>query len=112
MDFVDTALEMKQGANTAGFGRKNTTLVLVATNAQLTKPMAAKLAEFGSVGMARAISPVWTTYDGDIVIGISAGDKKAEINVLGVAAAESVAESIVRAVKLARPLGGLPGLSR
>jgi L-aminopeptidase/D-esterase-like protein len=48
--------------------------------------------------------------DGDLVVALSLGDEHADVNALGVAAAEIVAESIVRAVKLAPSLGGLPGL--
>src|SRR5208337_1007136 len=99
---------MKEGAR-AGF-RQNTTLVVVATTAKLTKAMAAKLAQFGSIGVARSISPVWTMYDGDVVMALSIGDKQADVNVLGVAAAEAVAQSILRAVQLAPTLCGVPGL--
>lgn len=108
-EFTNSAEQMKKGAF-GGARRQNTTLVVVATNARLSKPMANKLAQFGSAGVARAISPVWTMYDGDIVVALSIGDKQADINVLGVAAAEAVARSIVRAVELAPTLGGLPGL--
>ncbi len=101
---------MQSGGRPGGFARQNTTLVVVITNAQLSKVGASKLAEFGSAGMARALSPVWTMFDGDVVIGLSAGEKKADINVLGVAAAESVVQSIVRAVKMAPSMGGVPGL--
>jgi L-aminopeptidase/D-esterase-like protein len=108
-EFANSAEQLKK--RPAGAPRApNTTLVVVATNARLTKPMANKLAQFGSAGVARAISPVWTMYDGDVVVALSAGEKQADINVLGVAAAEAVARSIVRAVELAPSLGGLPGL--
>jgi L-aminopeptidase/D-esterase-like protein len=108
-EFANSAEQMKRGA-VGGARRQNTTLVVVATNARLTKPMANKLAQFGSAGVARAISPVWTMYDGDIVVALSIGEKQADINVLGVAAAEAVARSIVRAAELAPALGGVPGL--
>jgi L-aminopeptidase/D-esterase-like protein len=49
--------------------------------------------------------------DGDIVFALSLGGLAADINTLGVAAAEAVAEAIVRAVKSAKTLGGVPGLS-
>jgi L-aminopeptidase/D-esterase-like protein len=88
----------------------NTTLVVAATNARLTKVQAKKLAEQGSLGMARTIFPVNTMFDGDLVFALSLGDRSADINVLGVAAAEAVAQSIVRAVKFAKTLGGVPGL--
>jgi L-aminopeptidase/D-esterase-like protein len=108
-EFADTREQMKLRA-AAGFGAQNTTLVVVATNARLTKVQAAKLAQQAGLGMARTIYPVNTMFDGDIVFALSLGDAQADINTLGVAAAEAVAEAIVRAVKLAKTLGGVPGL--
>jgi len=108
-DFADTQERMKRGT-TGGFAARNTTLVVVATNARVTKVQAGKLAQQAGLGMARTIFPVNTMFDGDIVFALSLGDRQADINVLGVAAAEAVAESIVRAVKLAKTLGGVPGL--
>jgi L-aminopeptidase/D-esterase-like protein len=49
-------------------------------------------------------------FDGDVVIGVSVGDRKADVNALGVAAAHAVAQSILRAVRLAKTMGGVPGL--
>lgn len=109
-EFANTAEQLKRGVSHQDMQNKNTTLVVVATNARLTKPMANKLAQFGSAGVARAISPVWTMYDGDLVIALSTGDKQADVNMLGVAAAEAVTRSIIRAVQLAPTLGGVPGL--
>jgi L-aminopeptidase/D-esterase-like protein len=50
-------------------------------------------------------------YDGDAIFGVSLGGKQADINSLGVAAAETMAEAILRAVRLAKGLGGVPGLA-
>jgi L-aminopeptidase/D-esterase-like protein len=108
-DFVNSVQAMKEGAR-AGVRRANTTLVVVATSAKLTKAMATKLAQFASIGVARTIAPVWTMYDGDVVIALSMGTVEADTNILGVAAAEAVSESILRAVRLAPTLGGIPGL--
>jgi L-aminopeptidase/D-esterase-like protein len=94
----------------AALVRTNTTLAVVATNARLTKVEATKLAQFASLGMARAIYPVNTTNDGDTVFALSHGDRRADINSLGIAAAEAVAEAILRAVRLAKSLGGVPSL--
>jgi L-aminopeptidase/D-esterase-like protein len=49
-------------------------------------------------------------FDGDTVFALSIGDAKADINALGVAAMEAVAEAIARGVRLAPTLGGVPGL--
>ena len=90
--------------------RGNTTLAVVATNARLSKVEATKLAQFASLGMARAIYPVNTTNDGDTAFALSLGNLRADINTLGIAAAEAITAAILRAVKLAKGLGGIPGL--
>jgi L-aminopeptidase/D-esterase-like protein len=102
------ARDSREFANSAG---QNTTLVVVATNARLNKVGATKLAQFGSLGVARTIAPVWTTFDGDITFAFSCGVVEADLNALGVAAAEAVSHAILRAVRLAPSLGGLPGLA-
>jgi L-aminopeptidase/D-esterase-like protein len=109
MDLADTAEQMKRGAR-GDFIRHNTTLAVVATNARLTKVEATKLAQLASLGMARTIHPVNTMFDGDIVFALAKGDQEAEMNMLGVMAAEAVAQAVVRAVRLAVTLGGVPGL--
>ena len=109
-DFADSNKLVLQGTP-AGFRAGNTTLVTIATNAALTKVQATKLAQFGSIGMARTIAPVHMMSDGDTVIALSAGSLKANLDTLGVAAAEAVSQSILRSVRLAKSLPGLPGLA-
>jgi len=108
-DFVDSAKLVRDGSP-AGFRRENTTLAVVATNAALNKTQAAKLAEGGSTGMARTIYPAHMMSDGDVTIGLSVGDLKARLDSLAVAAAEAVSQSILRAVRFASTMGGVPGL--
>ncbi|HEY1218475.1 MAG TPA: P1 family peptidase [Bryobacteraceae bacterium] len=112
-EFLDTAAYMKRHSAPAGGSAapRNTTLAVVATNARLTKLQARKLAQSGSLGMARAICPVNTMVDGDIVFALSVGSLEADIDSLGVAAAEAVVEAILRAVASAHGMGGLPGLA-
>jgi L-aminopeptidase/D-esterase-like protein len=113
-EFLDTADYMKRHSEPVGGAPampRSTTLAVVATNARLTKLQAKKLAGLGSLGMARAISPVNTMMDGDIVFALSLGSLEAGIDSLGVAAAEAVAAAILRAVESARGMGGLPGLA-
>jgi len=111
MEFADSARAMKAGRST-GFARSNTTLVVVATNARLNKVEATKLAQLANLGVARTINPVNTMSDGDVVIALSVGQAQANVESLGVAAAEAVSESILRAVRLAPSLGGVPGLKQ
>ena len=109
-EFAGTEEEMKQRP-ALGFGGRNTTLAVIATNARLTKVQARKLAQLASLGMARTIYPVNTTFDGDTVFALSLGSHAADLNTLGVAAAEALSAAILRAVRLARTLGGVPGLA-
>jgi L-aminopeptidase/D-esterase-like protein len=95
----------------AGVGsRGNTTLVVVATNAGLNKVQVNKVAQLAHLGMARTIYPVNTMFDGDTVFALSLGRQVADVNAVGIAAAEATAQAILRAVRLARSLGGVPGL--
>ncbi|MFQ5926249.1 MAG: P1 family peptidase [Terriglobia bacterium] len=89
----------------------STTLAVVATNARLDRPQTTKLAAMAQNGLARAISPVHTLFDGDAVFGVSLGTQSADLNPLGSVAAEAVAAAIVRAVREARSLGGVPALA-
>jgi L-aminopeptidase/D-esterase-like protein len=88
----------------------NTTLGVVATNANLTKEQVNKLAQMAHDGIARAINPCHTMYDGDAIFALSIGDKTGDITALGTAAAELVADSIVRAVQQAETLAGIPAI--
>jgi len=92
------------------FGGTNTVLVVVATDASLTKEEAQRVAKLASKGMERTISPAFTKFDGDILFALSAGDKSAEVSDVGAAAAEAVARAIVRGVTQAQEAGGVPGL--
>ncbi len=87
---------------------ENTTLVVVATNVALSKTTATKVAQMAHDGLARAIRPVHTSYDGDIVFALSLGDQKGEVSLVGAVAAEVVAEAIVRGVQAAHTLHGIP----
>jgi L-aminopeptidase/D-esterase-like protein len=51
-------------------------------------------------------------FDGDTVFALATGEKKADVSIVGAFAAEVMAEAIVRAVKMAKPAGGLPGFHK
>lgn len=89
---------------------KNTTLGVVATNAALTKSEAAKVAQMAHDGLARAINPVHTPFDGDTVFALSTGAIKgdAQVGAIGALAAEVIAQAIVRAVTQASGIPGYP----
>ena len=105
---VDTAAAMRQGIVRRGYDPESTTLAVVATNARLTKVQATKMAQMAQQGLVRTITPVHTTLDGDLVIALATGEVEADLNAVGLTAADAVAEAILRAVKTATALGGLP----
>lgn len=77
----------------------NTTIGVVATNAQLTVAEATRVAEMAHDGMARAIRPSHTMFDGDTLFTLATGKhKESNVNTIGILAADVVAESIVNAV--------------
>jgi L-aminopeptidase/D-esterase-like protein len=89
----------------------NTTLAVVATDARLSKAEATKLAQMAQDGLARAIRPIHTPFDGDTVFALSIGERpRPHLMVLGSVAADVVAHAIRRAVMQAVSLGGLPAL--
>lgn len=94
------------GTGGAGPGR-HTTLVVVATDAALTKAQCSKLAGVAQGGMARAVNPVHTTFDGDVVFGASTGEGPVpdllRLNEIYTAGADVVTRAITRAVLHAAP---------
>jgi L-aminopeptidase/D-esterase-like protein len=108
-EFLNSAHYVLEGKR-VGALKENTTLVVVATNAALDKVQAGKLAALASLGVARTIAPVNMMADGDVTIALSIGEMKAPVDQLGVAAADAVSQAIIRAVRLAPSMGGVPGL--
>ncbi|MEU3851913.1 P1 family peptidase [Streptomyces sp. NPDC029554] len=92
----------------------NTTLAVVATDAELTKAQAQKLAGTAHDGIARAVRPVHLLNDGDTVFALATGDRALDaadplaLNEVLAAGADVVTRAIVRAVRAATPVDG-PG---
>lgn len=103
-------------ARMKGGAPQSTTPAMIATDAALTKAQCKRLAVMAQTGMARAIYPVHTPLDGDIVFAAATGakpltDPLADITALGVAAANVLARAIARGVYEAKALpfaGALP----
>lgn len=109
-DFARSTDLIRKRKPASGVGT-HTTLVVVATNVRLSKVQATKLAQLAQHGVVESIAPVHTIYDGDVVFAMSHGSETADFSALGVVAAEVTAEAIVRAVRSAWTLGGVPGLA-
>jgi L-aminopeptidase/D-esterase-like protein len=87
----------------------NTVIGVVATNATLTKEEANKVAQMAHDGLARAVRPAHTLFDGDTIFALATGTAgQANASLIGALAAEVTAEAIRRAVEQATPLAGLP----
>ncbi len=77
----------------------NTTIGVVATNATLTSAETNRVAEMAHDGMARAIRPAHTMFDGDTLFALATGSyTDGNVNTVGILAAEVVARAIVNAV--------------
>lgn len=89
----------------------NTTIALVATDAALDKPGCRRLAVMAQDGLARAIRPIHTPYDGDSVFALATGAGApagpAALLRLGHAAADCLARAVMRALAAAGPLNGV-----
>ena len=93
-----------------GAAGANTTLVVIATDAVLTKAQAHRVAVMAQTGLARAIYPVHTPLDGDVLFAAATGKKPLaeglhSLTLLGAVAANVTARAIARAVYEA---GALP----
>jgi L-aminopeptidase/D-esterase-like protein len=96
---------------------ENTTIGVIGTNARLDSAGVNRLAMLGHDGLALAIRPAHTQYDGDTLFAVSLPPHDGEALTvdaveLGQAAAEVVAEAIVRGVQAATTLHGVPAVSQ
>lgn len=99
--FIDPLLIVKQPRSLSFSRLTNTTLAVVATNAQLTKAETKRLAQIATNGITRSTFPAHTPFDGDVVFAISTGEYPGvDIIRLGFLASNLVSTAILQAVKL------------
>ena len=99
----------------------NTTIAVVATNASLTKEQTNKIAQMAHDGIAQTIRPAHTMFDGDTIFGLAMGPKlqimtnstiaASQVSTIGAAAATTLARAIIKAVRHATELHGVPAAS-
>lgn len=91
-------------------GGTNTTIGVVAVDVQLDKAQCQKIAQMAHDGLARTINPVHTMYDGDTIFALSTGKSAVTVDVtlLGLLAAEVMAQAVNRAIRTAESIPGLP----
>lgn len=110
------ARRLAEAAARNGLPPLNTTLAVVATDAELSKAQAQKLAGTSHDGIARAVRPVHLLSDGDTVFALSTGTRTLDarnplaLNEVLAAGADVVTRAIVRAVRAAEPVDGPGGV--
>jgi L-aminopeptidase/D-esterase-like protein len=111
LDIMDWYRAGSGGAQTGVL--ESTTIGVIATNAVLTKAQVTKIAEMAHDGIARAINPVHTPWDGDTLFAMATSSSNAavDIGVIGALAAEAVSEAILRGVRKASGAPGFPAWS-
>jgi L-aminopeptidase/D-esterase-like protein len=91
--------------------RANTTIACVATDATLTPAEAKRIAQMASAGLARAIRPVYSPFDGDVVFALSTAQRETPdpraltIARLGALAADCLTRAVARGVHAAESVG-------
>lgn len=88
----------------------NTTLAVVMTDAILTKATALKVCQMGFGGFYRTLVPALSMFDGDLIVTLSTGQKRAHVHQVGILAERAVAEAILVGVREADGFGVLPGV--
>ena len=89
----------------------NTTLIVAATNAALSKVDVNRMAQHAQNGLVVAVRPAHTTHDGDTAFALATGDVEARFDLVAYLTELVVAESIRNSVRHAASLEGIPGLA-
>jgi L-aminopeptidase/D-esterase-like protein len=115
--FVSTVEQMRREAPLSPFTEavkrqagQNTTLGVVATDARLSKDDAFRLAVMAQAGLARTIRPAHSPVDGDAVFALATGrnETASDILQLGTLAGRAMERAVVKAVRAATGLAGVP----
>jgi L-aminopeptidase/D-esterase-like protein len=97
---LDSVRLLAAGAG-AGEVLGNTTIGVIVTNARLAKDRLRRVARMAHDGLARAVEPVHTSWDGDTLFAVGLGLVPVDADVVGALAARAVAAAVRRAVRLA-----------
>lgn len=110
LEFEDITSEYMQGP----IAQTNTTIGVVATNAELTHEELIKVAQMAHDGLAMSIRPVHMSTDGDTLFAVStarksvAGERRRIVDVTGYTGAQCVASAVVRSARAAQTMSDIP----
>jgi len=93
------------------FGSGNTTLAIIATDVHLRREDLRRAARLAHNGLAKTISPLHTTFDGDIIFVLSIGEKEGDVNTVGILAEVALIHAVMRSVQKADGLGAIPAFT-
>ena len=110
-DSVLEAIAATSGASPAAPANESTVIGVIATNGALNKTEAQKVAQMAHDGIARAVNPAHTMYDGDTIFALATGEVPADTSLVGAYAAEAVASAIRDAVRRATSLAGVRAIA-
>ncbi len=99
-NFIDTVKYIMDGNTISLNCQSNTIIGITATNANFSKTALTKIAQMAHVGVAQVITPAHTMYDGDTFFALATGEIEADINTVGVIAAELVKKAIFESVTI------------
>jgi L-aminopeptidase/D-esterase-like protein len=91
--------------------QENTVLCAILTNAQLDKGQVFNLAKRGQNGIARAVDPASTSFDGDVIFAIASNAVTCDLEYIYQAGAEAVRQAIINGVKNARTIANIKVIS-
>jgi L-aminopeptidase/D-esterase-like protein len=113
--FVDSVKVISQLVGTPRFGKtaaQNTTLCVVATNMSLERSELAQLARAAGAALFHRITPVGTSFDGDVVFALcNPGAPRSALMPIEMLATAALEDAIERGVRTARGRDGVPGLA-
>lgn len=104
--FIDTEKVIMKG-NPVESAFKNTTIGVVMTNGKLSKAMAKRVSIMSHDGIARAIKPSHTLFDGDTIFTLATNEIEEDVNKIGVMASRVVELAIIDAVRSAKRIGNI-----
>jgi L-aminopeptidase/D-esterase-like protein len=105
---ADSPKRMMEGTIKRQFGSRNTTLAIIATDVHLRREDLRRVARLGHNGLAKTISPLHTTFDGDIIFVLSIGGKDGDVNTVSILAEVALIHAVMRSVQKADGLGAIP----
>jgi L-aminopeptidase/D-esterase-like protein len=102
---TETAWMQNLASGSSGMAT-NTTLAVIASNANLNKDSMTKVAQMAHDGLARVINPIHTMCDGDSVFALCTGGMSADVNMVGCLGAKVLAQAVLRAIYAAETIQG------